>query len=201
MNILQQIQQENLKRELTNRLNFEKAEQNSLISQVQDDVLKGMSEEEILEKARAGKYTDTPENRKLGRVGQQYGSKKEEQGGNYADSDEHRVKSGEYGAAREKGSSHEEAQKIANNHWEKVKNEYSKQKKEEGNNIEIKVGQKYHSPAPKSGGEEIDFVIKNIENNKYTIETFNKEGRKGEHTFDETTIKELINESKLKKES
>ena len=58
MNILQQIQQENLKRELNNRLNFEKAEQNSLISQVQDDVLKGMSEEEILEKNRNGGYNN-----------------------------------------------------------------------------------------------------------------------------------------------
>lgn len=78
MNIIEKIQQEQLKRDFENRLNFEKAERNSLISQVQDDVLKGMSEEEILEKARSGKYADTPENRKLGRVGQQYGSKKEE---------------------------------------------------------------------------------------------------------------------------
>ena len=35
--------------------------------------------EEILEKARSGIYKDTPENRKLGRVGQHYGSKKVEE--------------------------------------------------------------------------------------------------------------------------
>ena len=34
---------------------------------------------DILEKARAGTYDNTAENRKLGRVGQKYGSKKEEQ--------------------------------------------------------------------------------------------------------------------------
>lgn len=33
--------------------------------------------EDYLEKARSGIYTNTPENRKLGRVGQKYGSKKE----------------------------------------------------------------------------------------------------------------------------
>jgi len=34
-----------------------------------------------ISKARSGKYTNTPENRKLGRVGKQYGSSKEEDGG------------------------------------------------------------------------------------------------------------------------
>ena len=34
--------------------------------------------EEIIEKARSGKYADTPENRRLKRVGQPYGSKKQE---------------------------------------------------------------------------------------------------------------------------
>lgn len=63
--------------------------------------------------------------------------------------------------------------------------------------LDINVGQKYHTPAPE-GGEAIDFVVKKIDNGKYTIETTNEEGRKGEHTFDEKTIKELISESKLK---
>ena len=43
MNILEKIQQESLKRQLINRLNFERADQNSLISQVENDVMKGMT--------------------------------------------------------------------------------------------------------------------------------------------------------------
>lgn len=43
----------------------------------EDVLVKGEDGEETLEKARSGKYTNTALNRKLGRVGNQYGSKKE----------------------------------------------------------------------------------------------------------------------------
>lgn len=75
--------------------------------------------------------------------------------------------------------------------------EFKQVKGESETGLDIKVGQKYHSPAPQ-GGEAIDFIVKKVDNGKYTIETTNEEGRKGEHTFDEKTIKELISESKLK---
>lgn len=58
MNILQKIQEIN-----QNRSNL---------------ILKAFGIEDSIEKARAGTYENTPENRKLGRVGQKYGSKKED---------------------------------------------------------------------------------------------------------------------------
>lgn len=44
----------------------------------ESELIKGEDGEEI-EKARSGRYTDTPLNRKMGRVGQKYGQKKEEE--------------------------------------------------------------------------------------------------------------------------
>lgn len=72
----------------------------------------------------------------------------------------------------------------------------SSEKKEDN----IEIGQTYHAPAS-DGGEAIDFTITSIKDGKYTIETSNKEGRKGEHTFDEDTLRDLISESKLKSKS
>jgi carbonic anhydrase/acetyltransferase-like protein (isoleucine patch superfamily) len=80
--------------------------------------------------------------------------------------------------------------------WVRVNKEEEKEKAPKSE-VEIEVGQKYHSPAP-DGGEAIDFIITSIKDGKYTIETSNEDGRKGAHTFDEKTMKELVSESKLK---
>ena len=80
MSYLQEIQLQSLKKSLTNRLNIDLVNVNSMLGQVRRDAENGMSEEEILEKARSGRYKDTPENRKAGRVGQKYGSEKKEEG-------------------------------------------------------------------------------------------------------------------------
>lgn len=55
--------------------------------ELNQDILKGISEEEILEKARAGFYKDTAENRRLGRVGRSYGTKQELQKENFVTAD------------------------------------------------------------------------------------------------------------------
>ena len=58
--------------------NFKK----SLSNQISDRILESvLDEEDLLEKAKSGVYADTSENRRLKRVGQQYGSKKEEEQG------------------------------------------------------------------------------------------------------------------------
>ena len=69
---------QSLKKSLTNRLNIDLVNVNSMLGQVRRDAENGMSEEEILEKARSGRYKDTPENRKAGRVGQNYGETKKD---------------------------------------------------------------------------------------------------------------------------
>ena len=55
--------------------------------ELNQDILKGISEDEILEKARAGFYKDSAENRRLGRIGRSYGTKKEIQKENFNTSD------------------------------------------------------------------------------------------------------------------
>jgi len=65
--------------------NLSKAETEQLLGQIQAEILKGGDYNTLtemrnialgnIEKARSGVYADTPENRKLGRVGQQYGGK------------------------------------------------------------------------------------------------------------------------------
>ena len=65
-----------------------KAETEQLLGQIQSEILKGGDYEILtemrsialdhIEKARSGVYADTAQNRKLGRVGQQYGGKKSE---------------------------------------------------------------------------------------------------------------------------
>lgn len=65
-----------------------KAETEQLLGQIQSEIIKGGDYEVLssmrtialnhIEKARSGVYADTAENRKLGRVGQQYGGKKQE---------------------------------------------------------------------------------------------------------------------------
>lgn len=102
-----------------------------------------------------------------------------------------------------KGKEKESEDKLKQTGWSQERIDAAKHelnKKHPGANkvSTIEVGQKYHSPAP-DGGEAIDFTIASIKDGKYTIETFNKEGRKGDHTFDEKTIKELVGESKPKK--
>lgn len=55
--------------------------------ELNQDILKGVSEDEILEKARSGFYKDTAENRRLGRVGRSYGTKQELQKENFVTAD------------------------------------------------------------------------------------------------------------------
>ena len=68
--------------------NLTKAETEQLLGQIQSEIIKGGDYEVLssmrtialnhIEKARSGVYADTAQNRKLGRVGQQYGGKKQE---------------------------------------------------------------------------------------------------------------------------
>ncbi|MCK9543947.1 MAG: zeta toxin family protein [Novosphingobium sp.] len=55
------------------RFNVEKHIIGTEAFEMNQDIMKGVDQEEILEKARSGFYKDTAENRKLGRVGQSYG--------------------------------------------------------------------------------------------------------------------------------
>lgn len=47
---------------------------------IEQDLMKGVSQEEILEKAKSGIYSNTAQNRKAGRVGQKYGNERKEEG-------------------------------------------------------------------------------------------------------------------------
>lgn len=68
--------------------NLSKGECEELLGNIQSEILKGGDSDVLhscrslvldrIEKARSGVYADTAENRKLGRVGQQYGGKKSE---------------------------------------------------------------------------------------------------------------------------
>lgn len=68
--------------------NLSKGECEELLGNIQSEILKGGDSDvlhscrslvlDMIEKAKSGVYADTPENRKLGRVGQQYGSKKQD---------------------------------------------------------------------------------------------------------------------------
>lgn len=61
------------RREFLDRFGVEKHIIGTEFYEMNQDILKGISEEEIIEKARSGFYKDTAENRKLGRVGKSYG--------------------------------------------------------------------------------------------------------------------------------
>lgn len=67
----------NMKENLYKVLGFEEKEV-KIIKAVNSGQISRELGEELIEKARSGVYKDTPENRKLGRVGQKYGSKKEQ---------------------------------------------------------------------------------------------------------------------------
>lgn len=67
------IQKEAEKREAINKFNIEKSIEGTEAYEINQDIIKGLGENEILEKARGGVYKDTAENRKKGRVGQKYG--------------------------------------------------------------------------------------------------------------------------------
>lgn len=60
------------------RFNIEKSIVGTVAYEIEQDIFKGVSEEDILQKARSGVYVNTAQNRKLGRVGQKYGPEKKE---------------------------------------------------------------------------------------------------------------------------
>lgn len=66
-----------IQRELE-KFQVEKSIRGTLAAQIENDIQKGLSEEEIIEKARAGIYINTPENRRKHIVGMKYGSEKKE---------------------------------------------------------------------------------------------------------------------------
>jgi len=79
MNNLDNIQQESFKKSFINRFNTEKLIVGTVAYQIDQDIQKGISEDEILEKARTGYYVDNSYNRKHGLVGKPY-KKKTKQG-------------------------------------------------------------------------------------------------------------------------
>lgn len=59
--------------------------------EINQDIIKGVSEEDLLEKARAGFYKNTAENRRLGRVGKSYGIHKELDRESYSTEDRFKI--------------------------------------------------------------------------------------------------------------
>jgi len=62
----------------------------------------------------------------------------------------------------------------------------------EDNKPKYTIGTTYHLPAPE-GGEAVDMKIISFKDNQYKVETTNKEGRKGTHTFNPEIVEELVN--------
>lgn len=70
---------ENIKREQQlDKFNIEKSVIGTEAYYINQDIQKGMSQDEIIEKAKSGVYKLTAENKKAGRVGQKYGESKKE---------------------------------------------------------------------------------------------------------------------------
>ena len=61
------------------RFQIEKSIVGSEAYNIEQDLMKGISQEEILEKARSGIYKPTKQNLKEGKAGQKYGEEKKEQ--------------------------------------------------------------------------------------------------------------------------
>lgn len=59
--------------------NIEKSIKGTLAYEINEDIQKGLSTDDIIEKAKAGVYKNTIENRKKGIVGQKYGNTKKEE--------------------------------------------------------------------------------------------------------------------------
>lgn len=69
------IQQQQL-----DKFNIEKSVVGTEAYYIDQDIQKGMLQDEIIEKAKSGVYKLTAENKKAGRVGQKYGESKKEDG-------------------------------------------------------------------------------------------------------------------------
>lgn len=77
---MDKVKQNIIQQQQLDKFNIEKSVVGTEAYYINQDIQKGMSQDEIIEKARSGVYKLTAENKKAGRVGQRYGESKKESG-------------------------------------------------------------------------------------------------------------------------
>jgi hypothetical protein len=77
---MDKVKQNIIQQQQLDMFNIEKSVVGTEAYYINQDIQKGMSQDEIIEKARSGVYKLTAENKKMGRVGQRYGESKKESG-------------------------------------------------------------------------------------------------------------------------
>lgn len=75
---MDKVKQNIIQQQQLDKFNIEKSVVGTEAYYINQDIQKGVSQDEIIEKARSGVYKLTAENKKLGRVGQKYGESKKE---------------------------------------------------------------------------------------------------------------------------
>lgn len=75
---MDKVKQNIIQQQQLDKFNIEKSVVGTEAYYINQDIQKGMSQDEIIEKARSGVYKLTAENKKAGRVGQRYGESKKE---------------------------------------------------------------------------------------------------------------------------
>jgi Fe2+ transport system protein B len=75
---MDKVKQNIILQQQLDKFNIEKSVIGTEAYEINQDIQKGMSQDEIIEKARSGVYKLTAENKKAGRVGQRYGSEGKE---------------------------------------------------------------------------------------------------------------------------
>jgi hypothetical protein len=79
---MDKVKQNIIQQQQLDRFNIERSVVGTEAYYISQDIIKGMSQDEIIEKARSGVYKLTAENKKAGRVGQKYGENKKENDSN-----------------------------------------------------------------------------------------------------------------------
>jgi hypothetical protein len=75
---MDKVKQNIILQQQLDKFNIEKSVIGTEAYEINQDIQKGMSQDEIIEKARSGVYKLTAENKKMGRVGQKYGESKKD---------------------------------------------------------------------------------------------------------------------------
>ena len=79
---MDKVKQNIIKQQQLDKFNIEKSVVGTEAYYINQDIQKGVSQDEIIEKAKSGVYKLTAENKKMGRVGQKYGESKKENDSN-----------------------------------------------------------------------------------------------------------------------
>lgn len=77
---MDKVKQNIIQQQQLDKFNIEKSVVGIEAYHINQDIQKGVPQDEIIEKARSGVYKLTAENKKAGRVGQRYGERRDENG-------------------------------------------------------------------------------------------------------------------------